>query len=168
MIAVALNEAQRPQTAFQSDVSARLFKLDDSRDQLLVVLNQVVEKVSGSNSMLLPVGSNQGVLACLLLLTFFEGPFLPTIFAVTPRGLGRHTKLVATGLTMAISGVLVWTSVTWAVQQADGVGGDPGMLCVPMPPYMLASWSSSASSTCNQPSSLGRRGPVCTGSINPH
>jgi fucose permease len=75
--------------------------------------------------MLLPVGNNHCVLARLLLLTSFEGPFFLTIFAVTLRGLGRHTKLVATGFTMAISGVLVWTSVTWAVQQADGGGGDP-------------------------------------------
>jgi fucose permease len=63
-------------------------------------------------SMLLPVDSGQGVLACLMLLTFF-----PNIFAITLRGLGRHTKLVATGLTTATSGGAVWTSVTWIVQR---------------------------------------------------
>lgn len=51
-------------------------------------------------SMLLPAGD--GTLTCLMLLAFFEGPFFPVIVAMTLRGMGRQTKLVATGLTMAI------------------------------------------------------------------
>jgi hypothetical protein len=58
-----------------------------------------------------------------MLLTFFQGPFLATIFAMTLRGLGRHTKIVATGLTIALSGGGVWPSISWAVQR-DHRGND--------------------------------------------
>jgi hypothetical protein len=64
-----------------------------------------------------PAASN-GALACLLLLYTFEGPIFPTLFAMTLRGCGRHTKLVSTGLTMAISGGAVWPSIAWAVQRS--------------------------------------------------
>jgi hypothetical protein len=65
--------------------------------------------------MVLPAGN--GALACFMVLTLFEGPLFPTIFAMTLRGLGRHTKLVSTGLTMAISGGAVWPTVSWATRQ---------------------------------------------------
>jgi MFS family permease len=68
--------------------------------------------------MSLPAGN--GVLVCLILLTFFQGPIFPTLFAVILRGLGRRTKLVSTGLTMAISGGAIWPSVAWVVQENNG------------------------------------------------
>jgi fucose permease len=70
-------------------------------------------------SMLLPAGN--GVLACFMLLAFFQGPFFPTTLAMTLRGLGQHTKLVATGLIMNVCGGVIWPSISWAVQQSlDG------------------------------------------------
>jgi fucose permease len=78
-------------------------------------------------SMLLP--ARDGALASFMLLTFFQGPFLPTSFAMTLRGLGRHTKLVSTGLTMALSGGGVWPSISWAVQR-DHNGSDRYMMRV--------------------------------------
>jgi len=67
-------------------------------------------------SMLLPAGD--GALASFILLSFFQGPFTPTNFAMTLRGLGRHTKLVATGLMMAFIGSGIWPSISWAVQRS--------------------------------------------------
>jgi hypothetical protein len=66
-------------------------------------------------SMLLPAGD--AAFASFMLLSFFQGPFIPTNFAMTLRGLGRHTKLVSTGLTMAFSGSGIWPSISWAVQR---------------------------------------------------
>ncbi len=59
-------------------------------------------------------------MACLMLLVFFEGPIFPTLFAMTLRGMGKHTKLVSTGLTASISGGAVWPSIAWAVQEWNG------------------------------------------------
>jgi hypothetical protein len=36
---------------------------------------------------------------------------------MTLRGMGRHTKLVASGLTMTICGGAVWPTISWAVLQ---------------------------------------------------
>ncbi len=74
--------------------------------------------ICGALSMSLPQGS--GTVACFILLNFFEGPIFPTLFAMILRGLGRHTKLVSTGLTAAISGGAVWPSIAWTVQQSNG------------------------------------------------
>jgi hypothetical protein len=71
--------------------------------------------------MFLPPGD--GALASFILLAMFQGPFLATTFAMTLRGLGRHTKIVATGLTIALSGGGVWPSISWAVQR-DHSGND--------------------------------------------
>jgi MFS family permease len=67
-------------------------------------------------SMLLPAGN--GALACFMLLALFQGPFFPTTLAMTLRGLGRHTKLVATGLIMNVCGGAIWPTISWAVQQS--------------------------------------------------
>jgi fucose permease len=67
-------------------------------------------------TMALPTGD--GALTCLYLLVFFQGPIFPTLFAMTLRGMGRHTKLVSTGLTVANVGIAVWPSIAWAVGQA--------------------------------------------------
>jgi hypothetical protein len=77
--------------------------------------------ITSSLTMALPVpasGDANGPLACLMLLMFFEGPIFPTVFAMTLRGLGRWTKLVSTGLTVAIIGACVWPTVAWALNQA--------------------------------------------------
>src|SRR4051794_27809688 len=63
--------------------------------------------VTSALTMALPASASSdsnGALACFILLMFFEGPVFPTVFAMTLRGLGRWTKLVSTGLTMAIIG----------------------------------------------------------------
>jgi hypothetical protein len=40
---------------------------------------------------------------------------------MTLRGMGRHTKLVASGLTMTICGGAIWPTISWALLQGhDG------------------------------------------------
>lgn len=129
----------------------------------LSVPGRIVLGISALGSLLmsslsLPVGNGGGVLACFMLLTFFEGPPFPTISAITLRGLGRHTKHVATGLTMAISGGAIWPSDTWVAQRDHN--GAAGTRCVYISSYMLSFWSLSASSTCIQ---LSAAGPIRSG-----
>lgn len=50
-----------------------------------------------------------------ILNVFFEAPIFPTIFAMALRNQGRRTKLISTGLTMAISGGTIWPSVAYAI-----------------------------------------------------
>ena len=79
------------------------------------MLHGMLQRIDSASGPAVPAASN-GAMGSLLLLQFFEGPIFPTLFAMTLRGCGRHTKMVSTGLTMAISGGAVWPSIAWAVQ----------------------------------------------------
>ncbi|KAI9891905.1 MAG: hypothetical protein M1814_002290 [Vezdaea aestivalis] len=56
-------------------------------------------------------------LASLLLVFFFEGAIFPTIFAITLRGLGRHTKTGSAFLTAAISGGAILPPIAQAISE---------------------------------------------------
>ena len=78
-----------------------------------------------------------GGIAALSLVLFFESIIFPTIFAVSLRGLGRHTKRGATFLVAAVAGGAVWPPMTAAV--ADRSGTPLGM-GIPLMGFLLA-WS---------------------------
>lgn len=63
--------------------------------------------------MVLPPGP--AAMTFLILLQFFESAIFPILFAMILRGQGKHTKLAATGTTMAIIGGSIWPSVVYAV-----------------------------------------------------
>ena len=63
----------------------------------------------------LALSSPAGALATLHLSFFFQAPVFPIVFAMTLRGQGRRTKIVSTGLTMAIAGGCLWPSVAYAI-----------------------------------------------------
>jgi fucose permease len=85
----------------------------------ILLINVLGCVVFSSLAMALPVPtSNHGPLVCLLLLSFFEGPIYPTMFAMSLRNLGRRTKLVASAMVVALSGAAVWPSVVWAIENA--------------------------------------------------
>lgn len=61
------------------------------------------------------------IAACMVVGVFFQGPIWPTLFALTLRGQGKHTKTAAALLTATVSGGAVFPWVTYAV---DKLGGD--------------------------------------------
>jgi fucose permease len=68
-------------------------------------------------AMVLPRGAL--VLAMLILITFFESPLFPTMFAIIIRGQGKHTKFTSAALIMAEAGASVWPSIAYAVDQGS-------------------------------------------------
>ena len=58
--------------------------------------------------------------AMIILYEFFQGGVFPIVFALTLRGLGRHTKDGAVLLTTAISGGAVFPVIMWPVANARG------------------------------------------------
>jgi fucose permease len=58
----------------------------------------------------------------VMLLYFFEGPIFSLIFALSLRGMGRHTKDAAAVLTAAISGGAAWPPIMYGVVQGTGKG----------------------------------------------
>jgi fucose permease len=51
----------------------------------------------------------------LILVVFFTSTMFPTLYSMTLRGQGRHTKFAAAVLAMAISGGAVWPSAICAI-----------------------------------------------------
>jgi fucose permease len=68
-------------------------------------------------AMVLPQGS--AVLAMLILITFFESPLFPPMFAIIIRGQGKHTKFTSAALIMAEAGATIWPSIAYAVDQGS-------------------------------------------------
>lgn len=64
-------------------------------------------------TIVLPTGN--GTYASLILIEFFESPIFPTVFAITIRNQGRHTKSTSTMLMMTASGSAVWPAVAYGV-----------------------------------------------------
>ena len=60
-----------------------------------------------------------GGLACLSLVLFFESCLFSTIFTLSLRGLGRHTKRGGSFLVSSIAGGAVWPPMTGAVIDAS-------------------------------------------------
>ncbi|KAI9733299.1 MAG: hypothetical protein M1834_003383 [Cirrosporium novae-zelandiae] len=76
-------------------------------------------------------------IACLSLVLFFESCIFPTIFTLSLRGLGRHTKRGASFLVASVSGGAVFPPILGAVTDARDV--KIGM-AVPLAAF-LVSWS---------------------------
>ncbi|RSH95805.1 hypothetical protein EHS25_000897 [Saitozyma podzolica] len=68
-------------------------------------------------TIVLPQGS--AALAMLLLITFFESPLFPTMFAIIIRGQGKHTKFTSVALVMAEAGATIWPSIAYAVDKRN-------------------------------------------------
>jgi MFS transporter, FHS family, L-fucose permease len=80
-----------------------------------------------------------GGIATLALVLFFESTCFPTIFTLSLRGLGRHTKRGGTFLVSSISGGAVFPPMLGAV--ADARGGDTQTaMVIPLVGFVIA-WS---------------------------
>jgi fucose permease len=64
-------------------------------------------------ALLLPQGS--AALSMLILVVFFTSTMFPTLYSMTLRGQGRHTKFAAAAVTMAISGGAVGPAAIYAI-----------------------------------------------------
>jgi FHS family L-fucose permease-like MFS transporter len=83
------------------------------------------------------VRANWGGLAMLMLVLFFESCIFPTIFTLSLRGLGRHTKRGASYLVASVCGGAVVPAILGNV--ADKVGTRIAMV-VPLSFFVVA-WS---------------------------
>ncbi|KAJ4375881.1 hypothetical protein N0V83_001159 [Neocucurbitaria cava] len=83
------------------------------------------------------VGPNWGGLSMLMIVLFFESCIFPIIFALTLRGLGRHTKRGASFLVSSVCGGAVVPVILGNV--ADRIGTRHAM-CIPLVFFFIA-WS---------------------------
>ena len=67
-----------------------------------------------------------------IIVFFFEAPIFPTLFAITLRGMGRHTRLTSTGLVTALCGGGVWPSVAYAIHKHQGANARVTLSIVPV------------------------------------
>jgi len=81
--------------------------------------------------------ANWGGLAMLMLVLFFESCIFPTIFTLSLRGLGRHTKRGASFLVASVSGGACIPAILGNV--ADKIGTRKAMI-VPLAFFIIA-WS---------------------------
>lgn len=79
---------------------------------------------------------NTGI-AMLSIVLFFESCIFPTIFTLSLRGLGRHTKRGASFLVASVSGGAVFPPMLGAVTDAKGTRM---AMCVPLAGFLIA-WS---------------------------
>lgn len=82
-------------------------------------------------------GPNWGGLSMLMIVLFFESCIFPVIFALTLRGLGRHTKRGASFIVASVSGGAVGPAILGNV--ADKIGTRHAM-CIPLVFFAIA-WS---------------------------
>lgn len=81
--------------------------------------------------------ANWGGIACLMLVLFFESCIFPTIFTLSLRGLGRHTKRGASFLVASVSGGAVIPAILG--HTADKTGTRIAMV-IPLAFFVIA-WS---------------------------
>jgi MFS transporter, FHS family, L-fucose permease len=79
--------------------------------------------------------ANWGGLALLMIVLFFESCIFPTIFALSLRGLGRHTKRGASFLVASVCGGAVVPAILGNV--ADRIGTRKAMI-VPLAFFLIA------------------------------
>ena len=114
---------------FASSLLLRFFK---PRHVLWVFMTMIIVFISCA----IGVGGNGGI-ATLALVLFFESTCFPTIFTLSLRGLGRHTKRGATFLVSSICGGAVFPPLLGAV--ADSRGTQVAMV-IPLVGFCIA-WS---------------------------
>ncbi|KAK5019572.1 hypothetical protein LTR39_000287 [Cryomyces antarcticus] len=84
------------------------------------------------------IGSHgNAAIAMLSLVLFFESCIFPTIFTLSLRGLGRHTKRGASFLVSSVSGGAVFPPMLGAVADARGTRI---AMCIPLVGFLIA-WS---------------------------
>jgi hypothetical protein len=66
----------------------------------------------------------------LLLYYFFEGPMVPTLYAMILRGQGRHTKFAASAIVSSISGSAVWPAIVYGIENLHPTSDRPPLLVV--------------------------------------
>ena len=81
--------------------------------------------------------SGNGGIATLALVLFFESCIFPTIFTLSLRGLGRHTKRGASFLVSSVCGGAVFPPILGVVA---GVTDPQKAMCVPLAGFVVA-WS---------------------------
>jgi FHS family L-fucose permease-like MFS transporter len=79
--------------------------------------------------------TGNGGIATLSLVLFFESCIFPTIFTLSLRGLGRHTKRGASFLVASVCGGAVFPPVTGAV--ADAIGTQHALI-IPLIGFVIA------------------------------
>lgn len=97
---------------------------------LMVFMSGVMVFIAAS----MGAGGNAGV-ACLSIVLFFESCVFPTIFTLSIRGLGRHTKRGSSWIVASVSGGALFPSLTGLV--ADSKGYHIAM-CVPLVGFFVA------------------------------
>jgi fucose permease len=78
----------------------------------------------------LPNGKAPIVMGIIVFL--FEAPIFPTLFAITLRGMGRHTRLTSAGLVTALCGGGVWPSVAYAIRTEQNANARVTLAIVPV------------------------------------
>jgi MFS transporter, FHS family, L-fucose permease len=76
--------------------------------------------------------------AMLCLVLFFESIIFPTIFTLSLRGLGRHTKRGGSFLVSAISGGAVFPVILGSVADRGGPRAYRNAMCVPLGGFVVA------------------------------
>ncbi|KAG7529984.1 hypothetical protein FFLO_05281 [Filobasidium floriforme] len=78
----------------------------------------------------LPNGKAPIVMGIIVFL--FEAPIFPTLFAITLRGMGRHTRLTSAGLVTALCGGGLWPSVAYAIRTEQDANARVTLAIVPV------------------------------------
>ncbi|KAI9797392.1 MAG: hypothetical protein M1825_006007 [Sarcosagium campestre] len=73
-----------------------------------------------TSGLMISLGGTAGIVI-LILASFFESAIFPTIFAISLRGMGAHTKTASVFLTAACSGGAVFPAITKAVANVHGI-----------------------------------------------
>ena len=111
-------------------VAGLSMKVVKPRYVLMLFMTMIIIFISASMG-----ASGDGGIACLSLVLFFESCVFPTIFTLSLRGLGRHTKRGASFLVASVSGGAVFPPMLGAV--ADRKGTQIAM-CIPLAGFVIA------------------------------
>ena len=112
---------------FVAGISMKVVK---PRWVLMLFMTMIIVFISASMG-----ASGDAGIACLSLVLFFESCIFPTIFTLSLRGLGRHTKRGASFLVASVSGGAVFPPMLGAV--AD-VKGTQIAMCIPLAGFIIA------------------------------
>jgi len=95
--------------------AAGLFMFVKPRLVLMVFMTMIMIFIAASMG-----AKGEGGFACLSLVLFFESCIFPTIFTLSIRGLGRHTKRGSSWIVAAVSGGALFPALTGLVADQHG------------------------------------------------
>lgn len=98
--------------------------------RILLALCAIGATACATLTIVLPNG--KAPIALGIIVFFCEGPIFPTLFAITLRGMGRHTRLTSTGLVTALCGGGVWPSVAYAIRTEQEANARVTLSIVPV------------------------------------